>query len=98
MFIRVRAPPLLGTPGPSAVGAGEAGDEAGAVPGAVAPGQVAIPAHHSSAAAQAPSTFLPAVIKNLERMRSEEGLAGDKIAQYGKANEGDKGAIAVDRH
>src|SRR3954451_9094144 len=53
-----RRPSLPGMPGPSAVGAGEAGDEAGAVPGAVAPGQVAVPARHPPAAAQAPGTFL----------------------------------------
>jgi hypothetical protein len=42
--------------------------------------------------------YLPAVIKNLERIRSEQPLAGAKISQYGKANEGDVEAIAVDRH
>lgn len=42
--------------------------------------------------------YLPAVIKNLERIRNEEALAGAKISQYGKANEGDADAIAVDRH
>ena len=42
--------------------------------------------------------FLPAVIKNLERIRNEEALSGAKISQYGKANEGDTDAIAVDRH
>src|SRR3954454_12744495 len=51
-------PPLLGMPGPSAVGAGEAGDGGGAVPGAVAPGQVPIPARYTPAAAQAPGTLL----------------------------------------
>src|SRR5690349_19604176 len=54
-----RLPPSLPDMlGPSAVGAGEAGDEAGAVPGAVAPGQIAVPARHPPPAAQAPSTFL----------------------------------------
>src|SRR4051794_21785890 len=48
-------PSLLVMLGPSAVGAG---DEAGAVTGAVAPGQVAVPARHSAAAAQAPGTLL----------------------------------------
>src|SRR5436190_23585317 len=48
-------PSLLDMLGPSAVGAGY---EAGAVPGAVAPGQVAVPARHSPAAAQARGTFL----------------------------------------
>jgi hypothetical protein len=42
--------------------------------------------------------YLPAVIKNLERIRADENLAGAKISQYGKANEGDTSAIAVDRH
>src|SRR3954469_17583910 len=51
-------PSLLVMLGPSAVGAGEAGDEAGAVPGAVAPGQGPIPARHPPAAAQTPGTFL----------------------------------------
>src|SRR4051795_9889032 len=51
-------PSLLGMPGPSAVGAGEAGGETGAGPGAGAPGQVAVPARHPPAAAQARGTFL----------------------------------------
>src|SRR3954466_9048669 len=51
-------PSLLGMPGPSAVGAGEAGDEAGAVTGAVALGQIAVPARHSLAAAQTRGAFL----------------------------------------
>src|SRR5690242_20753902 len=51
-------PSLLGMPGPSAVGASEAGDEVRTVPGAVAPGQVAVPARHPPAAAQARGTFL----------------------------------------
>src|SRR3954469_19173909 len=51
----LRLPSLPDMLGPSAVGAG---DEAGAVPGAVAPGQVAVPARHPPAAAQARGTFL----------------------------------------
>src|SRR3954454_993692 len=51
-------PSLLGMPGPSAVGAGEAGDEARAVAGAGAPGRVPTPARHTPAAAQAPGTLL----------------------------------------
>src|SRR5437763_16286732 len=51
-------PSLLGMPGPSAVGAGEAGDEAGAVTGAVAPGQVAVPARDAPPAAQAGGALL----------------------------------------
>src|SRR4051795_2858985 len=50
-----RWPSLLDMLGPSAVGAG---DEAGAVPGAVAPGQVTVPARHPPAAAQARGTLL----------------------------------------
>lgn len=42
--------------------------------------------------------YLPAVKKNLERIKASEELQGAKISQYGKANEGDTGAIAVDRH
>src|SRR5690349_1582024 len=44
--------------GPSAVGAGEAGDEVRAVPGTIALGQAAVPARHPAAAAQARGTFL----------------------------------------
>ena len=42
--------------------------------------------------------YLPAVIKNLERIKNEEALAGAKISQYGEANDGNTEAIAVDRH
>ena len=42
--------------------------------------------------------YLPAVIKNLDRIRSEQELRGAKISQYGEANEGNTEAIAVDRH
>jgi hypothetical protein len=42
--------------------------------------------------------FLPAVIKNLQRIRDSEKLKGAKISQYGEANEGNTDAIAVDRH
>ena len=42
--------------------------------------------------------YLPQVIGNLERIRNEEALSGGKISQYGKANEGDVDAVAVDRH
>src|SRR5690242_21247116 len=51
-------PSLLGMPGPSAAGAGEAGDEVRAASGAGAPCQVAVPARHPPAAAQARGTFL----------------------------------------
>lgn len=42
--------------------------------------------------------YLPAVRGNLERIRNEEAIRGQKIGEYGKANEGDADAIAVDRH
>lgn len=42
--------------------------------------------------------YLPAVIKNLQRIKDNEALAGAKISQYDDANNGDDGAIAVDRH
>src|SRR3954468_6865168 len=73
-------PSLLGMPGPSAVRAGEAGDEAGAVPGAVAPGQVAVPSRHPPAAAQARGTFLAL----------EEGstAVGDEVAESDDVGQG----------
>lgn len=42
--------------------------------------------------------FLPAVIKNLERVRDDEAIQGQKIGEYAKANANDEGGIAVDRH
>jgi hypothetical protein len=45
--------------------------------------------------------YLPAVIKNLDRIKADEALRGQKISQYGKANEaaaGAAGGVAVDRH
>jgi hypothetical protein len=46
--------------------------------------------------------YLPAVIKNLERIRSDEGLRGRKISQYGQAVTAEESeaaqAVAVDRH
>jgi hypothetical protein len=42
--------------------------------------------------------YLGAVRMNLERIRNEEAIRGQKIAEYGKANEGDADGIAVDRH
>src|SRR5690349_2554387 len=63
-------PSLLGMPGPSAVGAGEAGDEVRAVTGAVAPGQVAVPARHPPAAAQARGALL-ALEKGAAAVRGE---------------------------
>jgi len=42
--------------------------------------------------------YLPAVIKNLDRVAASEALRGQKISEYGSASEGNAGAIAVDRH
>lgn len=42
--------------------------------------------------------YLPAVVRNLERVRDDAALSGAKISQYGEANEGNTSAIAVDRH
>src|SRR3954471_19140286 len=80
-------PSLLGMLGPSAVGAGEAGGEARAVPGAVAPGQVAAPARHSAAAAQAPGTLL-ALEKGATAIRGEVAEGDDvgrgSLGQHGR--------------
>ena len=42
--------------------------------------------------------YLPAVIKNLNRIKENEKLQGQKISQHGEANDGNIEAIAVDRH
>jgi hypothetical protein len=42
--------------------------------------------------------YLPAVIKNLERIRAEQELFGPKIHAFGGANDGKEDEIAVDRH
>lgn len=42
--------------------------------------------------------YLPAVIKNLDRVAENVALRGQKISEYGSANEGNADAIAVDRH
>lgn len=42
--------------------------------------------------------YLPAVIKNLDRIAANVSTQGQKIGPYGDANEGDNDAIAVDRH
>ena len=73
-------------PGPSAVGAGEAGDEAGAVPGAVAPGQVAVPARHPPAAAQARGTFL--ALEKGSAAVGGEVAEGDDVGQGSLARAG----------
>ena len=59
---------------------------------------LALKAYDQLLSGQEFSGYLPAVIKNLERIRDDQALEGAKIAQYGKANEGDTSAIAVDRH
>src|SRR4051812_34326925 len=72
-----RRPSLLDMLGPSAVGAGEAGDEAGAV----APGKVAFPARHSPAAAQARGTFL--ALEEGSAAVGGEVAEGDDVGQGG---------------
>lgn len=42
--------------------------------------------------------FMQAVVKNLDRVRADQALAGPKINAFGEANKGDADAIAVDRH
>lgn len=42
--------------------------------------------------------YLPAVIKNLERVRDQVAVRGQKIGEYAKANAGEAEGIAVDRH
>jgi hypothetical protein len=42
--------------------------------------------------------YLPPVIKNLTRIRDEEPIMGDKIAEYNAAVEGNDDGIAIDRH
>src|SRR3954468_21322627 len=82
-------PSLLGMPGPSAVGAGEAGDEVRAVPGAVAPGLVAVPARHSAAAAQAPGTLL-ALEKGATAIGGEvaegDGVGRGSLGRHGRGD------------
>src|SRR3954469_9230825 len=77
-------PSLPGMPGPSAVGAG---DEAGTVPGAVALGQVAVPARHPPAAAQAPGTLLvreegPAAIRG--EVAEGDGVGRGSLGRHGR--------------
>src|SRR5690242_18559399 len=69
-------PSLLVMLGPSAVGAGEAGDEVRAVPGTIALAQVAVPARHSPAAAQARWAFL-ALEKGATAVRGEVAEGDD---------------------
>src|SRR4051794_24148950 len=79
-------PSLLVMPGPSAVGAG---DEAGAVPGAIAPGQVAVPARHPPAAAQARGTFL-ALEKGAAAVGGEvaegDGVGRGSLGRHGRGD------------
>lgn len=42
--------------------------------------------------------FLPAVIGNLEKLRNNLDLGGQKISTYKRANDGEAGAVVVDRH
>ncbi|HLK60109.1 MAG TPA: hypothetical protein VKU00_26345 [Chthonomonadaceae bacterium] len=69
--------------------------QAASVPSNVA---LAIKAYGQFLAGEPFSGFLPAVMKNLERVRNEQALAGQKIGQFGQANAGESGGVAVDRH
>lgn len=59
---------------------------------------LAIKAYDQLKSGQPFEGYLPAVIKNLERIRNNEALRGPKISQYGDASRGKEDAIAVDRH
>jgi len=59
---------------------------------------LAVKAYDQMLSGQPFTGFLPAVIKNLNRIRSEEALSGRKIGEYGRANVGDEEGIAIDRH
>jgi hypothetical protein len=59
---------------------------------------LAIKAYDQMLSGQPFTGFLPAVIKNLNRIRADEALSGRKIGEYGRANEGDDQGIAIDRH
>jgi len=69
--------------------------QATSVPGNVT---LALKAYRQFLAGEAFEGYLPAVRGNLESIRNNETLRGQKIAEYGKANEGDADGIAVDRH
>lgn len=69
--------------------------QAATVPSNVA---LALKAYRQFYAGEPFTGYLPAVIKNLERLRVQSYLAGPKINAYGAANAGDITAIAVDRH
>src|SRR4051794_28895882 len=79
-------PSLLAMLGPSAVGAG---DEADAVPGTVALGQIAVPARHPPAAAQARGTFL-ALEKGAAAVGSEvaegDGVGRGSLGRHGRGD------------
>jgi hypothetical protein len=59
---------------------------------------LAIKAYEQLLAGQPFTGYLPAVIRNLERIRDEVALSGQKIGQYGAAVTGDEEGIAIDRH
>jgi hypothetical protein len=59
---------------------------------------LAIKAYRQLLSGQEFTGYLPAVIKNLDRIKNDVALSGQKISEYGKANEGEDGGIAVDRH
>lgn len=59
---------------------------------------LAIKAYDQMKSGAAFEGYLPAVIKNLERIREKQAVQGRKIGQYGEASNGNADAIAVDRH
>jgi hypothetical protein len=73
--------------------------QASSVPSNVA---LAIKAYKQMLSGDKFTGYLPAVIRNLERIRTDEGLRGQKISQYGQAVTADEAeaakGVAVDRH
>ena len=73
--------------------------QASSVPANVA---LAIKAYKQMLSGDKFTGYLPAVIRNLERIRTDEGLRGQKISQYGQAVTADEAeaakGVAVDRH
>ena len=59
---------------------------------------LALKAYRQFLAGEKFTGYLPAVIKNLESAAAREKLRGQKISEYGSANEGNEAGVAVDRH
>jgi hypothetical protein len=59
---------------------------------------LAVKAYRQFLAGEPFTGYMEAVAKNLDRVRNEENLRGQKIAEFAKANAGDGEGIAVDRH